>query len=116
MIFLRISSISRKRYNINILAVKNEGEFNIAISPDTYLAENNKLLVLGEYRALQKCFRIQFIYYEEAAKEVKAMAEGMLAVTVFCMFGIGFYIANKADQFLGEIQENAEEKLPRSQV
>ena len=27
----------RKRYNINILAVKNEGEFNIAISPDTYL-------------------------------------------------------------------------------
>ena len=48
----------RKRYNINILAVKNEGEFSIAISPDTYLAENNKLLVLGEYRALQKCFRI----------------------------------------------------------
>ena len=48
----------RKRYNINILAVKKEGEFNIAISPDTYLAENDKLLVLGEYRALQKCFRI----------------------------------------------------------
>ena len=48
----------RKRYNINILAVKNEGEFNIAISPDTYLAENTKLLVLGEYRTLQKCFRI----------------------------------------------------------
>ena len=48
----------RKRYNINILAVKDEGEFSIAISPDTYLAENNKLLVLGEYRALQKCFRI----------------------------------------------------------
>ena len=48
----------RKRYNINILAVKNEGEFNIAISPDTYLEENSKLLVLGEYRALQKCFHI----------------------------------------------------------
>ena len=48
----------RKRYNINILAVKNEREFNIAISPDTYLAENTKLLVLGEYRTLQKCFRI----------------------------------------------------------
>ena len=40
----------RKRYNINFLAVKNEGEFNIAISPDTYLEENSKLLVLGEYR------------------------------------------------------------------
>ena len=48
----------RKRYNINILAVKNEGEFGIAISPDTYFEEHNKLLVLGEYRALQKCFRI----------------------------------------------------------
>ena len=43
---------------IHILAVKNEGEFNIAISPDTYLEENSKLLVLGEYRALQKCFHI----------------------------------------------------------
>ena len=44
------------------------------------------------------------------------MAEGMLAVTVFCMFGIGFYIANKADQFLGEIQENAEEKQHSSKI
>lgn len=48
----------RKRYNINILAVKNDREFNIAISPDTCFAENNKLLVLGEYKNLQKCFRI----------------------------------------------------------
>ena len=48
----------RKRYNINILAVKKEGEFTISISPDTCFAENNKLLVLGEYRDLQKCFRI----------------------------------------------------------
>ena len=48
----------RKRYSINILAVKNEEEFSIAISPETYFAENDKLLVLGEYRALQKCFRI----------------------------------------------------------
>ncbi len=50
---------SRKRYNINILAVKNEGEiWYSGISPDTYFEEHNKLLVLGEYRALQKCFRI----------------------------------------------------------
>ena len=38
--------------------VKNEEEFSIAISPETYFTENDKLLVLGEYRALQKCFRI----------------------------------------------------------
>ena len=48
----------RTRYNINILAVKNEEEFSIAISPETYFTENDKLLVLGEYRDLQKCFRI----------------------------------------------------------
>ena len=53
----------RKRYNINILAVKNEEEFSIAISPETYFTENDKLLVLGEYRALQKCFRIQYSEY-----------------------------------------------------
>ena len=55
------------------------------------------------------------ICYGEAAIEVKTMAEGILAVTVFCMFGIGFYIANKADQFLGEIQENAEDIYAEAQ-
>ena len=48
----------RKRYNINILAVKSGGEFNITISPDTLFASNNKLLVLGEYKDLKRCFRI----------------------------------------------------------
>ena len=37
------------------------------------------------------------------------MAEGMLAVAVFCMFAFGFYIADIVDQFLGKIQENVEE-------
>ena len=44
------------------------------------------------------------------------MAEGILTVTVFCMFGLGFYIANKADQFWGEIQENTEEKQHLSKI
>ena len=44
------------------------------------------------------------------------MAEVMLIVTVFCMFGLGFYIANKADQFWGEIQENTEEKQQSSKT
>ena len=56
------------------------------------------------------------ICYGEAAIEVKTMAEGILAVTVFCMFGLGFYIANKADQFWGEIQENMEEKQQSSKT
>ena len=48
----------RKRYNINILAVKGERTFNAAISTDTTFTETDKLLVLGEYKALQKCVRI----------------------------------------------------------
>lgn len=44
------------------------------------------------------------------------MTEGMLAVTVFCIFGLGFYIANKADKFLDEIQENVEEKQYSSKI
>ena len=56
------------------------------------------------------------ICYKDVAIEVKIMAEVMLIVTVFCMFGLGFYIANKADQFWGEIQENMEEKQQSSKT
>lgn len=48
----------RKKYNINIMAVKSKGVMTVSISPDTVLTEDKTLLVLGEYKALQKCFRI----------------------------------------------------------
>ena len=48
----------RKRHNINILAVKEDGEISITISADTLLTENVTLLVLGEYKEIQKCFHI----------------------------------------------------------
>lgn len=44
------------------------------------------------------------------------MAEGMLAVSVFCMFAFGFYIADIVDQFLGKIQENVEEIQHSSKI
>lgn len=44
------------------------------------------------------------------------MAEGMLAVAVFCMFAFGFYIADIVDQFLGKIQENVEEIQHSSKI
>ena len=31
---------------------------NVSVSPDTLLTEDITLLVLGEYKALQKCFHI----------------------------------------------------------
>ena len=48
----------RKKYNINILAVKESGTINMAISPDIVLKDSYTLLVLGENKSLQKCFRI----------------------------------------------------------
>lgn len=48
----------RKKYNINIMAVKENGKISVVVSPDTALTESTTLFVLGEYKALQKCFRI----------------------------------------------------------
>ncbi|MBQ3073685.1 MAG: TrkA family potassium uptake protein [Ruminococcus sp.] len=48
----------RKKYNINILATKNQGKMNMVITPDTVLTADKTLLVLGEYKAIQKCFHI----------------------------------------------------------
>lgn len=48
----------RKKYNVNIMAIKKEHEMNMAITPDTILSEDITLLVLGEYKDLQKCFHI----------------------------------------------------------
>lgn len=48
----------RKRYNINIMAVKQNGHMNMTVTPDTVLTEDKTMLVLGEYKSLQKCFHI----------------------------------------------------------
>lgn len=48
----------RKKYDINILAIKENGSLGASVSPETHLAEGSTLLVIGEYKALQKCFRI----------------------------------------------------------
>ena len=48
----------RRKYSINIMATKENGKINMAISPETVLTDNTTLLVLGAYKELQKCFRI----------------------------------------------------------
>lgn len=48
----------RKKYNINILALKEYGKLNMAITPDTVLSSKITLLVLGDYKSLQKCFKL----------------------------------------------------------
>lgn len=48
----------RKKYGINIMAVKENGKMNLSVTPETVLCSNKTLLVLGELRSIQKCFRI----------------------------------------------------------
>ena len=48
----------RKKYNINIMAYRQNGKLDASVSPDTLLTDQITLLVLGEYKALQQCFKI----------------------------------------------------------
>lgn len=48
----------RKKYGINILAFKENGKMNLMVLPETVLNSNKTLLVFGEHKAIQKCFRI----------------------------------------------------------
>lgn len=48
----------RRRYNINILAVKKEREVSVTISVNTVLEADSTLLVLGDHKAIQKFFHI----------------------------------------------------------
>lgn len=48
----------RKRYGINILAIKDSGKMNLSITSETLLDENGSMLVLGERKSVQRCFKI----------------------------------------------------------
>lgn len=48
----------RKKYNINILALRSGGEMSLTINPDTILDIGKTMLVLGNYEDIQKCFHI----------------------------------------------------------
>ncbi len=48
----------RKKYNVNIIAIRENGKLKTSFAPDTVLTESKTLLVLGEQQALAKCFNI----------------------------------------------------------
>lgn len=48
----------RKKFKINIMALKQNGKLELTLSPDTVLEADQTMLVLGRNRDLQKCFRI----------------------------------------------------------
>lgn len=48
----------RKKYGLNIMAVKENDRININILPDLVFTKGQTLLVLGEQKSIQKCFHI----------------------------------------------------------
>ena len=48
----------RKKYNLNLLAVRENGNPSIAVTGETQLKQDQTILVLGKWKDIQKCFRI----------------------------------------------------------
>ena len=48
----------RRKFGINILGLKRSGKTDVSVTPDTVLSADVTILALGEYKSLQKCFRI----------------------------------------------------------
>ena len=48
----------RKKYGINILWVRTNGKLNMNITPNTVFGHGTSVLVLGQEKAVHKCFRI----------------------------------------------------------
>ena len=48
----------RKQYGINILGIKDENKLSVDVTPSQVLNSELSLLVIGDYKRLQKCFKI----------------------------------------------------------
>ena len=48
----------RKKYNIIILALKDNGKMNLHVTSSTHFSEGGTMLVVGDIRDIQKCFHI----------------------------------------------------------
>ena len=48
----------RKKYNVNIIGVKEHGKLKLSLSPDVVFTAETTILVLGENKDIQKCFHI----------------------------------------------------------
>ena len=48
----------RKKYNINIIAYKENGKINMTISPELIFTPEQSVLVVGRDKDIEKCFKI----------------------------------------------------------
>ena len=48
----------RKKYNINVLGMFINGKLSVTMAPDTVFTAEHPILVLGNYKDVQKCFKL----------------------------------------------------------
>ena len=48
----------RKKYNINVLGMFVDGKLSVTMGPDTIFDAAHPILVLGNYKDVQKCFKL----------------------------------------------------------
>ncbi len=48
----------RQKYNVTIMALKKNGKLFLTVNADTVMDRDETILVLGSYKAVQKCFKI----------------------------------------------------------
>ena len=48
----------RRKYDLNLLAVREEGKPSRTVTSETMLLEGQTILVLGKFKDVQKCFRV----------------------------------------------------------
>ncbi|MBR3109503.1 MAG: TrkA family potassium uptake protein [Clostridia bacterium] len=48
----------RRKYNLNVLAVRGGGTSSVVVTSDTVFSANQTILVLGTWKDIQKCFKI----------------------------------------------------------
>ena len=54
----KIADFIRRKYGMNIMAIKQNGKMDMSVQPDTVLTSDMTLLVLGEDKMLQKFFQV----------------------------------------------------------
>ncbi|MBQ8160635.1 MAG: TrkA family potassium uptake protein [Clostridia bacterium] len=48
----------RKKFNLNLLAVREKGQPSIVVNGETRMREGQTILVLGKWKDIQRCFRV----------------------------------------------------------
>ena len=48
----------RKKHNITIVAIRQDGKLSGPVMPDTVLTKDMTLLVMGDYKSVRKCFHL----------------------------------------------------------